>query len=184
MFLPFCKTILWTTIESIGLDISFTELRRGNKLLVLARIGIQWILSWHKIGCLVHIWTPKCIGGPFGWKAWDPIFFPDNQQPAFNTFQTRHFRKKIQTLRNREFQEYHHHISGCILQTWKLSKNLHRRIFGLKILHHQFHLISTVLVRKNTKNEWKWRNLHRWQKFYTAAGTDGMDKFHLCREHC
>ena len=31
----------------------------------------------------------------------------------------------------------------------------------------------------NTKNEWKWRNLHRWQKFYTAAGTDGMDKFHL-----
>ena len=24
----------------------------------------------------------------------------------------------------------------------------------------------------NTKNGWKWRNLHRWQKFYTAAGTD------------
>ena len=22
--------------------------------------------------------------------------------------------------------------------------------------------------------------LHRWQKFYTAAGTDGTDKFHLC----
>ena len=62
-------------------------------------------------------------------------------------------------------------------QTWNLSKNLHRRIFRLKILHHQFHLISTVLVGKNTKNEWKWRNLHRWQKFYTAAGSD---KFHLC----
>ena len=66
------------------------------------------------------------------------------------------------------------------VQTWNLSKKLHRRIFRLKILHRQFHLISTVLVRKNTKNEWKWRNLHRWQKFYTAAGTDGMDKFHLC----
>ena len=25
-----------------------------------------------------------------------------------------------------------------------------------------------------------WRNLHRWQKFYTAAGSDGIDKFHLC----
>ena len=24
-------------------------------------------------------------------------------------------------------------------------------------------------------------DLHRWQKFYTAAGTDGTDKFHLCR---
>ena len=48
-----------------------------------------------------------------------------------------------------------------------------------KNLHRQFHLILTVLVRKNTKNEWKWRNLNRWQKFYTAAGTDGMDKFHL-----
>ena len=49
-------------------------------------------------------------------------------------------------------------------QTWNLSKILHRRIFRLKILHRQFHLISTVLVRKNTKNEWKWRNLHRWQQ--------------------
>ena len=67
-----------------------------------------------------------------------------------------------------------------IKQTWNLSKNLHRRIFRLKILHRQFHLISTVLVGKNTKNEWKWRNLHRWQKFYTPAGTDGIDKFHLC----
>ena len=26
----------------------------------------------------------------------------------------------------------------------------------------------------------KWRNLHCWQKFYIAAGSDGMDKFHLC----
>ena len=25
-----------------------------------------------------------------------------------------------------------------------------------------------------------WRNLHRWQKFYTAAGSDGIDKSHLC----
>ena len=51
------------------------------------------------------------------------------------------------------------------LQTWNLSKILHCRIFRLKILHHQFLIISTVLVRKSTKNEWKWRNLHRWQKF-------------------
>ena len=36
------------------------------------------------------------------------------------------------------------------------------------------------LGKKKHKNEWKWRNLHRWQKFYTAAGSDGMDKFHLC----
>ena len=71
-------------------------------------------------------------------------------------------------------------ILGFLMQTWNLSKNLHRRILRLKILHRQFHLISTVLVGKNTKNEWKWRNLLRWQKFYTAAGTDGMDKFHLC----
>ena len=64
----------------------------------------------------------------------------------------------------------------CI-QTWNLSKILHRRIFRKKILHRQFHLILTVLVRKNTKNEWKWINLHRWQKFYT----DATYKFHLWR---
>ena len=38
-------------------------------------------------------------------------------------------------------------------QTWNLSKILHSRIFRKKILHRQFHLILTVLVRKNTKNE-------------------------------
>ena len=45
-------------------------------------------------------------------------------------------------------------------QTWNLSKILHRRIFRLKIIHRQFHLISTVLIRKITKNELKCRNLH------------------------
>ena len=32
----------------------------------------------------------------------------------------------------------------------------------------------------NTKDDGKWRNLHRWQKFYTATGSDGMEKSHLC----
>ena len=36
-------------------------------------------------------------------------------------------------------------------QTWNLSKILHCQIFMLKILHRQFLLILTVLVRKNTK---------------------------------
>ena len=36
-------------------------------------------------------------------------------------------------------------------QTWNLSKNLHRRISRIKILHRQFHLISTVLVGTTQK---------------------------------
>ena len=28
-----------------------------------------------------------------------------------------------------------------------------------------------------------WENLHHWQKIYTAAGSDGMDKFHLYDWH-
>ena len=36
-------------------------------------------------------------------------------------------------------------------QTWNLSKILHCLIFRLKILHRQFHLILTVLVRKKQK---------------------------------
>ena len=43
-------------------------------------------------------------------------------------------------------------VDMVVMQTWNLSKILHRQIFRLKILHRQFHLISTVLVRKNTKN--------------------------------
>ena len=63
-------------------------------------------------------------------------------------------------------------------QTWDLSKILHCRIFRPKILQSQFCLISSVLVIKTQRNEWKWRNLHCWQKFYTAAG---MDKSHIWR---
>jgi len=37
------------------------------------------------------------------------------------------------------------------MQTWNLSKILHPRIFRPKILHRQFHLISTVLVIKTQK---------------------------------
>ena len=44
-------------------------------------------------------------------------------------------------------------IPATVAQTWNLSKILHRRIFRPNILHRQFHLISTLLVRKNTKNE-------------------------------
>ena len=39
--------------------------------------------------------------------------------------------------------------------------------------------ISTALVIITQKHEWKWRNLHCWPKFYTAAGSDGSDKSHL-----
>ena len=47
---------------------------------------------------------------------------------------------------------------GDDMQTWNLSKNLHRRIFRLKILHRQFYLISTVLVRKKHK---KWVKMEK-----------------------
>ena len=56
-------------------------------------------------------------------------------------------------------------------QTWNLSKNLHRWIFRLKILHRQFYLISTVLVRKKHK---KWVKM---EKFTPLA------KILHCRRH-
>ena len=71
---------------------------------------------------------------------------------------------------------------GKIDQTWVLSKILRCRFFRHKLLHRQFHLISSVLVMKSQKNKCEWRNLHRWQIFYTAAGSDGRDKSHLWHE--
>ena len=144
-------------MESIGLDISSTELRRGNKLLVLARIGIQWILSWHKIGCLVHIWTPKCIGGPFGWKAWDPIFVSDNQQPAFNTFQTRHFRKKIQTLRISGIPPSHTWMHTCPAENFKgrivdSNKQPNNILLIIRLVVACFEKISNFLLKWWSRN--------------------------------
>ena len=49
-------------------------------------------------------------------------------------------------------------IGDSCTQTWNLSKNLHRWIFTLKILHRQFYLISTVLVRKKHK---KWVKMEK-----------------------
>ena len=65
------------------------------------------------------------------------------------------------------------HVAVChwSYQTWNLSKILHRRIFGLKTLHHQFHLISTVLVGKKHK---KWVKM---KKFTPLA------KILHCRRH-
>ena len=40
--------------------------------------------------------------------------------------------------------------------------------------------ISPNLNSFSDKNTKKWTNLHCWQKFYTAAGSDGIDKSHLC----
>ena len=54
--------------------------------------------------------------------------------------------------------------SNCFSPDMKFVQNFTPPDFQVKNLHRQFHLISTVLVRKNTKNEWKWRNLHRWQQ--------------------
>ena len=48
-------------------------------------------------------------------------------------------------------------------------------VFGMKSGYNvilYFHLYS--------KLHCFWRNLHCWQKFYTAAGSDGRDKSHLC----
>ena len=40
-------------------------------------------------------------------------------------------------------------------------------------------LISLNINSLGYENEWKWRNLHRWHKIYTATGSDGSDKSHL-----
>ena len=49
--------------------------------------------------------------------------------------------------------------------------------FGYKLANNSM----TTVLEKNVEIKCTWRNLHRWQKFYTAAGSDGRDKSHLCR---
>ena len=63
-------------------------------------------------------------------------------------------------------------------------KNFTPPDFRLKILHRQFHLISTVLVGKKSQKMSENGEIYTaGKKFYTAAGTNGMDKFHLCLGH-
>ena len=38
---------------------------------------------------------------------------------------------------------------------------------------------NSLSKKKHKKMSENGKNLQRWQKFYTAAGSDGMDKFHL-----
>ena len=65
-------------------------------------------------------------------------------------------------------------------QTWYLSK-----ITPLDFQAKKFTLLISPNFNsfrdKNTKmSVYGWRNLHRWQIFYTPAGKDGRDKSHLC----
>ena len=50
-------------------------------------------------------------------------------------------------------------------------------LWPLKILVPEY--ADMEFVQNFTPPDFQAKNLHRWQKFYTAAGTDGMDKFHL-----
>ena len=58
---------------------------------------------------------------------------------------------------------------AIIGQTWNLSKILYPRIFRLKILHHQFHLILTVLVGKTQK-------MRENEEIYTAGKSFTLDR--------
>ena len=45
---------------------------------------------------------------------------------------------------------------------------------------YEIKIKCTLYFHLYCKSYCLWRNLHRLQKFYTAAGSDGIDKFHLC----
>ena len=51
------------------------------------------------------------------------------------------------------------------------QKKLRCRIFRPKILNRKFFRITSVSVIRTQRMCCLWRNIHCWQKFYTAAGT-------------
>ena len=51
----------------------------------------------------------------------------------------------------------------------------------LKLLQRQFHLISTALVIKHKIRSENGEVYTTGKKNYTAAGSDGSDKSHLCQ---
>ena len=62
-----------------------------------------------------------------------------------------------------------------------ICPKLHRWIFRPKKFTQLISPNFNSFRDKNTKmSVYGWRNLHRWQIFYTPAGKDGRDKSHLC----
>ena len=62
-----------------------------------------------------------------------------------------------------------------------ICPKLHRWIFRPKKFTLLFSPDNNSFRDKNTKmSVYGWRNLHRWQIFYTPTGKDGRDKSHLC----
>ena len=53
-------------------------------------------------------------------------------------------------------------------------------ISNVKSFRDEIRIKCTLYFHLYCKSRCLWRNLHRWQKFYTAAGSDGMNKSHLC----
>ena len=68
-------------------------------------------------------------------------------------------------------------VKAALIQTWDLSKEITLPDFKTENFAP---LISPNFNIFGEKNEWKWKILHRWPKIYTAAGSDGCDKSHLC----
>ena len=71
-------------------------------------------------------------------------------------------------------------VKAALIQTWDLSKKITLPDFKTENFAP---LISPNFNIFGEKNEWKWKILHRWPKIYTAAGSDGSDKSHLCPYH-
>ena len=86
------------------------------------------------------------------------------------------------------------HLRYFLLTTLQ-RKCIKHQYFGHFLVTNELNSeISIVLIEKTQKHEWTlnfcanfareyvafWRDLHRQQKFYTPAGSDGRDKYYLC----
>ena len=72
-----------------------------------------------------------------------------------------------------------HRRAGESASEWDLSKILHCQIFRLKILHLEFHWISTALVIKTQKMCVFGEIYTTGKKICTAGGSDSSDKSHF-----
>ena len=151
LFILFCTMFVWCRVCSavfVGQRMLCFE---GETFYTAAKYVCLLKLFWYRVCLTPFLFGVVLFGAVLVWFAvFVPMCLWVNGCYVLRERETLYCCRTVCPLASRTWKQYwwkgqrERKNIGEKDQTWNLSKNLHRRIFRLKILHRQFHLISTV----------------------------------------
>ena len=151
LFIFFVPCLFGVVFVPLCLWVNGCYVLRGRPFTLLQKMFVCWSFFWYRVCLTPFLFVVVLFGAVLVWFAvFVPMCLWVNGCYVLRERETLYCCRTVCPLASRTWKQYwwkgqrERKNIGEKDQTWNLSKNLHRRIFRLKILHRQFHLISTV----------------------------------------